>query len=215
MGKIATNISPILLIHGYGIGILSPFQNTKFKYGGFLGLKEEIKAGIAELYPWYQRQDILHTAQALNPATQLHIYRFERAYIEDEANQRALIEYIERHNIEYIIAHSMGTDFVLRSLMLKTPNQLKKVFLVQSDAARNFNFGSIPDYIEIHNYHHIMDHQLWTSSIINKQERAGLRGFEDSRIQNHSYIPAPSQHDIHHNAIGDTIFCNNLLARCS
>lgn len=214
VSKLYTPQLPILLIHGYGIGISSPFQETKMKYGGFLGLKSEIQNNKVSFYPWFQREDILHNLHAFNPKTQLDIYFFERSYIESPDNQLKLLDIIESHKIEYIIAHSMGADFLLRAIMLQKPAKVKKIFLIQSDAARNFDFGTIPEYIEIHNYHHIMDYELWSSCFINRQERAGLRGFADMNVHNHTYIPAPSKLDIHHNAIGDPIFCKKILDQC-
>lgn len=208
----------ILLIHGYGIGINSPFQRDKLENSSFYeAFKHKHKKNLY-FYNWTVCFDKLKLWEASNPFVQINIYKQEQSFINDINNQKKLANYIRTNNITKVVAHSMGANFVLQTINNHCVESLKTIFVLQGDCDINLNHldSKLNHQINIINYYNPFDYSLLTSILINGKLRAGNFGFKTENykrilLTNIFYIPTFTEIDIHLDILKNKKLWNILL----
>lgn len=184
------NMGKTLLIHGYATDLTAwKFRRAFGEHAGFAAFDEAIASAEATVFRWGIERE-LSFWQSLNPFSYLQLYRDEEKLAESAALQQGLINYIQEHNIERIICHSMGCRLLLATMnAFDLPGSISEIIFLQADfpsRTRIDHFDTAND-INIKNYYCFWDQSLLASSILHGNLRAGLIGWKQSRVRNRFY----------------------------
>lgn len=190
-------MSKFLLIHGYSCGVKYSFFRGKKLDGSYKIVNTQRKRNHQTKLFWWTNLDLdLNFWQCFNPKNVIGLYFREKAETEKRENQAKLYQELLDYKPDFVVAHSMGCHFLAKTLENYGHNpELKKiVFLASDDDFDNTFFKN--SKLEIVSYSCFWDYTLWLSCILNFKLRAGLFGYQNTKVKN---IFAPEMSFVPHN----------------
>ncbi len=199
-------MSKIVLIHGYGANIDSPFHRINQELD-FKAFKRHLQNGDAKIYIWSEDTVNLSLFKSLNPFIYQKIYKQDRKKATSNENLKRLHNFLSQEKPEILVCHSLGSHMILSYLEhYQLPANVKKIFLVQADVPHN---RKIPDvHAAIYNVFCYWDVTLVLSMIVNWYIPAGLIGLKNSK--NNIFFPLYKRPNLHLSSIGDTDLLKKL-----
>ncbi|MEK9155496.1 MAG: hypothetical protein AAB839_02495 [Patescibacteria group bacterium] len=207
-----------IIIHGYATGLGIPLLRKPFgNHAGFVALNEQVTSGEILPFRWSIDRS-LSVWQSINPWTYLQLYRDEEKLVEDQKTQSNLANFFHQSPAKIIIAHSLGCRLLLGTINnFELPKHIKRIIFLQADVydrtviSRDDILVRLEEgSLVIENYHCFWDPSLFTSSMIHRNLRAGLTGWEQPGVQN-IFVPLLKPINLHTSHLRDTKFCKNLL----
>jgi hypothetical protein len=199
-----------LLIHGYGIGITSPFHTPKpLSNVGFAALESLIDKAQGTAFCW--RNDYqLKITEAINPLTYFDIYREERKKSVTDDVQTALRQHLLTHKPRVIVTHSLGAHVLFVQLnRFGLPDSVEHIWTIQADvdSTTEITHPSVTERLQNKtltwtNHYFPWDQALVASSIHHGAVRAGLIGFRQKHITNKLFYSWKSV-NLHQGSIED------------
>ena len=210
-------MSQILLIHGFGINIASPFQSPLGETKGFDCFQDQIANQTAQTFEWSIATKYTFL-QSMNPSCYLKTYREEQKKAESYAIHEQLNEMIIKEQPSTIVCHSMGAYLLLNYLEhFESTNSVKDIIFTQADISTNRNLHKLRIYdqlkrnkIKITNYYCQWDPALLSSSIYNSSLRAGLKGINEDIVCN-KFFPLNKHLSAHISPLMDEDFARKCL----
>lgn len=203
-----------LLIHGYAANLTAWKLRQAFgQHAGFVAFDDVITNDNAVVFRWgIDRQ--LPFWQSLNPFSYLKLYRDEEALAESVALQQGLMSFIQEHDVDRIICHSLGCRLLLSTInAFDLPSSIKEIIFLQADfpSYTSITRTDLLDHVSMTNYHCWWDQSLLASSILHKNLRAGLIGWKQNSIVNR-FSPLLKPINLHTSPLRDESLAKKLLA---
>ena len=207
-----------VIIHGYATGLGIPMIRKPFgTHAGFVALNDQVASGEILPFRWSIDRS-LSLWQSLNPMQYASLYRDEERLTEDQKTQSDLANFLHQSSAKTIIAHSLGCRLLLGTINnFELPKHIERIVFLQADIYDRATIGrdDILARLEersliIENYHCFWDPSLFTSSMIHRNLRAGLTGWEQPGVQN-IFFPLLKPINLHTSHLRDTKFCKSLL----
>jgi hypothetical protein len=192
-------MSKVLLIHGYSCGIKYSFFRGKKLDGSYKIVNSQTKINHQTKLFWWTNLDLdLNFWQCFNPKNVIGLYFREKLETEKRGNQAKLYQELLDYKPEIVVAHSMGCYFLAKTLENygHNPELSKIVFLASDDDFDNDSNFLKNSKLEIVSYACFWDYTLWLSCILNFKLRAGLFGYQNTKVKN---IFAPELSFVPHN----------------
>jgi len=205
-------VTPLVLVHGYGIGKIAPqLIKEAGVTGGFDGFRESVEKGDAFVFRW----DVKVRCKIwdfINPIAEYNLYKRERKLAESTDIHAIFHTFLLEHAPKTIVCHSLGCYLLLNYLRkYDLPHSVTRVVFVQADLSRSAE--SIDKLSEKHialiNYYCPWDYVLLSSVLFNKYIPAGLFGLSGSYVFN-KFHPLRGLL-IHVSSIRDIGFANKIL----
>ena len=209
-----SKVPNILLIHGNSVGINFPIRKAQTKNGSFEAFDGMIDSGKAQLFLWANVNENFNWSQTLNPFEFKRQYDQEKNYVNSQEAINSLSTFLSQNpNIDTIIAHSMGCQYVLNCLQ-QSPNSFENIHsihLCSADVDCSYNINPIQKPISIYNYYIPFDPMLALSVIRNGNIRAGSCGLKDGKDNNIKNIIWTDYHpNIHQSIIRSRRFASTF-----
>jgi hypothetical protein len=201
----------VMLIHGYGEGVINPFNPSNNDLCGFTGYKKFVEEGIASVYDW-KLIDNPNKLQFLNPLYQYSRFLIDRKYSRLEETVDKLEKSIEIQKPECIIAHSLGGYLLMNAL---ERNQyigsiLTKVVLLSTYLPANYNFAEKAFPFKVINYYCYWDNALIWLLPLEGHLPAGVVGFADKSVENRFY-PLKDHINVHTSMCVSERFAESII----
>ena len=202
-----------LLVHGYAADLTAwKFRKAFGEHAGFVAFDEAITAAEATVFRWGIERE-LSFWESINPFSNLKLYRDEEALIESAELQQGLINYIQEHDIDRIICHSLGCRLLLATMnAFDLPKSINEIVFLQADfpSRATIKRSNLLDRVTVTNYFCWWDQSLLASSVFHGNLRAGLIGWKQPAIKNMFY-PLLKPMNLHTSPLRDREFLSAFL----
>lgn len=205
----------ILLIHGFGVSIKTPFIEKTAK-SEFSIFKDELENGTASIFDWSIKNE-LKFYHLINPFNYIKIYLKEKQRASDKNLLLEFKNYLFNSNSEVLLIHSLGNLLLFEYLKkYNLPKSIKYIISLQADIANNFEISNEDLLLRMEknqtkwiNYYFPFDPALLISMVINSYLPLGLVAKKNNLFINKKFISFKNI-NIHKSALSDLDFKKEL-----
>ena len=172
----------IALLHGFAVGLTSPFVRPGLgPTVGFRAFREDVADGSARVFPWGSYRNVkLH--ELVNPLFLYRHYLTERAMAFDRATQKRLHDFFVELQPDIIVCHSMGSVLLHEYLAhFSLPNSVRAIVFVQSELPTTTHLAT---KVPVYNIFCLWDLSLLASALVHWHWRVGLGAWKHPGVTN-------------------------------
>jgi len=189
-----------LLLHGFCTDLETPLRQVKPADAGFQVFCSHVESGEYCVFRWGEKRR-LSVFDAVNPFSYLSLYRVERQKARDVELLHSLQETLQKTKPTQIICHSMGCYLLIQYLQrFQLPESVKKITFLQADCSlgdlESLSAKKTLMHVKFQHIYSFFDYTLWTSSLLHRTIRAGLRPVQFLSAKN-TFFPSFSSINLH------------------